>query len=101
MAGVRVCGSSPTDGRSRNPTLLIASPDHFHNSEKEQERARAKEYGYEDPIQPTFDDTSRNYEENLVMCFNEIKSRDKKCMKIVAASHNEDTVRFGVTKYNI
>ena len=35
------------------------------------------------------------------MCFNEIKSRDKKCMKIVAASHNEDTVRFGVTKYNI
>jgi hypothetical protein len=67
----------------------------------EQERARAKDYGYEDPIQPTFDDTSRNYEKNLLMCLNEIKLRDKKSLKIVAASHNEDTVRYGVRKYLI
>lgn len=64
----------------------------------EQERKRAIEFGYEDPIQPTFDDTSKNYEKNLVMCFNEIKSRGKNCLKIVVASHNEDTVRFGIKK---
>ena len=64
----------------------------------EQERSRAIEHGYEDPIMPNFDETSKNYEKNFDMCLNEISVREKNCMKIVVASHNEDTVRYAVKK---
>jgi hypothetical protein len=67
----------------------------------EQERCRAQEHGYEDPIQPSFHQTTKNYEKNLLMCYNEIKTREANRLKIVVASHNEDTVRFAVKKYAI
>lgn len=64
----------------------------------EQERLRAKEFGYEDPIQPDFNSTSKNYEINLTMCMNEIKIRQPGTIKVLAASHNEETVKYAVKK---
>lgn len=64
----------------------------------EQERPRAIEYGYEDPINPTYEATTHMYEKNLLMCMNEIKTRPVNSVQIMVASHNEDTVRFAVEK---
>ncbi|KAM6156240.1 LOW QUALITY PROTEIN: proline dehydrogenase 1, mitochondrial-like [Rhynchocyon petersi] len=54
-----------------------------------QERTRATEVGYEDPINPTYEATN-------TMCLNyvleELKHNAK--AKVMVASHNEDTVRF-------
>ena len=61
------------------------------------ERPRAKEMGYEDPINPDFDATSQMYEKNFIACLNEIKKRPNK-VEIMVASHNEGTVRFAVEK---
>lgn len=65
-----------------------------------QERARAKEVGYDDPINPTYEATSNMYHKCLEECMNQIKSvgLDSKKISIMVASHNEDTVRFTVKK---
>lgn len=68
----------------------------------EQERQRAASVGYEDPINPTFEATSEMYHK----CMEEGMIRIKELKKIgqhtkialMAATHNEDTVRFVLKK---
>jgi len=66
----------------------------------EQERARAKQVGYEDPINPTFKATSEMYHKALSECMTRIVATgvENKRISIMVASHNEDTVRFTVEK---
>ncbi len=64
----------------------------------EQERPRAVQYGYEDPINPSFEDTTKMYEKNLLLCMNKIKTRPMGQVAIMVATHNEDTARFAVKK---
>lgn len=65
-----------------------------------QERTRAKEVGYEDPINSTFEHTSEMYHKCLAKCMQQIVATGKNQSKIgiMVASHNEDTVRFTVQK---
>ncbi|XP_036997106.2 proline dehydrogenase 1, mitochondrial isoform X2 [Artibeus jamaicensis] len=57
-----------------------------------QERARAAEIGYEDPINPTYEATNAMYHRCLSYVLEELKHNAK--AKVMVASHNEDTVRF-------
>ncbi|XP_010618980.1 proline dehydrogenase 1, mitochondrial isoform X2 [Fukomys damarensis] len=57
-----------------------------------QERARAAEIGYEDPINPTYEATNTMYHRCLTYVLEELKHNSK--AKVMVASHNEDTVRF-------
>lgn len=69
----------------------------------DQERERAKEMNYPDPIQPTYEATSQNYHKTLTECLKRIKQlkdsgvKEKK-IAILVASHNEDTVRLAIQK---
>nr|XP_027201270.1 proline dehydrogenase 1, mitochondrial-like [Dermatophagoides pteronyssinus] len=66
----------------------------------EQERLRAKQLGYNDPINPTFESTTAMYEKNLNFFMNKIVDTgiDQKKFAIMVASHNEDTVRYTLKK---
>ena len=64
----------------------------------EQERQRALEMNYEDPINPDYDATTQMYEKNLVYILDEIKKNPIGRICIMVASHNEETVRFAVEK---
>ncbi|XP_045675722.1 proline dehydrogenase 1, mitochondrial-like [Phyllostomus hastatus] len=57
-----------------------------------QERARAAEIGYEDPINPTYEATNAMYHRCLNYVLEELRHNAK--AKVMVASHNEDTVRF-------
>ncbi|XP_043345049.1 proline dehydrogenase 1, mitochondrial isoform X2 [Cervus canadensis] len=57
-----------------------------------QERARALEVGYEDPINPTYEATSIVYHRCLDYVLEELKHNARAA--VMVASHNEDTVRF-------
>ncbi|KAB1255611.1 Proline dehydrogenase 1; mitochondrial [Camelus dromedarius] len=56
-----------------------------------QERARALEIGYEDPINPTYEATNTMYHRCLNYVLEELKHARA---AVMVASHNEDTVRF-------
>uniref|UniRef100_A0A8C8RA95 Proline dehydrogenase n=1 Tax=Pelusios castaneus TaxID=367368 RepID=A0A8C8RA95_9SAUR len=58
----------------------------------EQERNRAAQVGYEDPINPTYEKTSEMYHRCLDYVLEEIKHSRK--ANVMVASHNEDTVKF-------
>uniref|UniRef100_A0A803VL17 Proline dehydrogenase n=1 Tax=Ficedula albicollis TaxID=59894 RepID=A0A803VL17_FICAL len=58
----------------------------------EQERERAAQMGYEDPINPTYEKTNEMYHRCLDYVLEEIK-RSRKA-SVMVASHNEDTVKF-------
>ncbi|OXA52967.1 proline dehydrogenase 1, mitochondrial isoform X2 [Folsomia candida] len=64
----------------------------------EQERQRAAEMGYEDPINPNFEATTEMYQRNVNEAMTRIKRMkeigDPKKICIMMATHNEDTVRF-------
>lgn len=66
----------------------------------EQERERAAHLNYPDPIHPTFEATTEMYHRTLSMCLRHIKcckDRDQpKRVSIMAATHNEDSVRFTI-----
>lgn len=70
----------------------------------EQERARAADLGYEDPINPNFEATSEMYHNCLATCMNrmhELKQYGndmEKRIGIMVASHNADTIRFAIQK---
>lgn len=66
----------------------------------DQERARAKKVGYEDPINADFDATTRMYHKTLTHVMKEIVRTGVESKKIgfMVASHNADTVRFTVNK---
>ena len=69
-----------------------------------QERQRAIDLGYEDPINPDYDATSAMYHQCLAECMNrmaELKARgngDEQRIGIMVASHNADTIRFAIQK---
>ena len=56
------------------------------------ERKRAEEIGYSDPINPTYEATTRMYDRVVGECLNTI-SADKKVV-VMVASHNEESVNF-------
>merc|ERR1712117_802469 len=69
----------------------------------EQERARAKLLGYKDPINADYEATSAMYHSVLDECLTRIKSLkdagdDPQKIGIMVASHNADTVRYGVRR---
>ncbi|XP_047426216.1 proline dehydrogenase 1, mitochondrial-like [Mugil cephalus] len=63
-----------------------------------QERARAQEIGYEDPINPDYEATNRMYHKCLEYVLEEIEHSRK--ANIMVATHNEDTVKFTLDKMN-
>lgn len=66
-----------------------------------QERLRAVEVGYEDPINQTYEATSQMYHKTLTVLLDQIqkmKANGEKKIAIMVASHNEDTVRFTIKK---
>nr|XP_046230160.1 proline dehydrogenase 1, mitochondrial isoform X1 [Scatophagus argus]XP_046230161.1 proline dehydrogenase 1, mitochondrial isoform X2 [Scatophagus argus] len=63
-----------------------------------QERDRAKEIGYEDPINPDYEATNRMYHKCLEYVLEEIEHSRK--ANIMVATHNEDTVKFTLGKMN-
>lgn len=64
----------------------------------EQERLRAKQMGYEDPINDDYDATTRMYEKSLLYCLDQIKEQPFGRISVMVASHNEKTVKFAVEK---
>ncbi len=64
----------------------------------DQERERAKEMGYEDPINENYDATTRMYEKSLLYCLEQVKKHEKGRISVMVASHNEDTVKYAVQK---
>ncbi|KAI7796035.1 proline dehydrogenase 1, mitochondrial isoform X2 [Triplophysa rosa] len=63
-----------------------------------QERSRAAEIGYEDPINPDYEATNRMYQKCLEYVLEEIHLN--KMANVMVASHNEDTVKFTLEKMN-
>ncbi|KAG7480905.1 hypothetical protein MATL_G00061180 [Megalops atlanticus] len=63
-----------------------------------QERARAEEIGYEDPINPDYEATNRMYHKCLDYVLEEIRNNRK--ANVMVASHNEDTVKFTLQRMN-
>ncbi|KAL8180576.1 UNVERIFIED_CONTAM: hypothetical protein K2H54_028991 [Gekko kuhli] len=62
----------------------------------DQERSRAAELGYEDPVNPTYQKTSEMYHRCLDYILEEIKHHRK--ANVMVASHNEDTVKFTIRR---
>ncbi|XP_041349152.1 proline dehydrogenase 1, mitochondrial-like [Gigantopelta aegis] len=62
----------------------------------EQERDRAVTLGYEDPINPSYDETTKMYNRVLEEVMTQINCRDRGKIAVMVASHNEDTVRYTV-----
>ncbi|XP_061782841.1 proline dehydrogenase 1, mitochondrial [Nerophis lumbriciformis] len=63
-----------------------------------QERARAEEIGYEDPINPDYEATNRMYHKCLEYLLEDIDHSRK--ANIMVATHNEDTVKFTLKMMN-
>ncbi|XP_017290214.1 proline dehydrogenase 1, mitochondrial [Kryptolebias marmoratus] len=63
-----------------------------------QERARAKELRYEDPINPDYESTNRMYHKCLDYVLDEIALNKK--ANVMVASHNEDTIKHAVRRMN-
>ena len=64
----------------------------------DQERERAVQMKYEDPINENYDATTKMYEKSLMHCLNKIKEQPFGRISVMVASHNEQTVRFAVEK---
>lgn len=64
----------------------------------EQERRLAQEHGYEDPINPSFEATSKMYHSCLDEVLKTIVKRESGQVRIMVASHNEDTIRYAIQK---
>lgn len=69
----------------------------------EQERARAAEFGYEDPVNPNYEATTEQYHKCLSECMQRMSEYKKipgseKRVGIMVASHNADTVRFAIQR---
>ena len=64
----------------------------------EQERERAYQMKYEDPINENYDATTKMYEKSLIHCMNKIKEQPFGRISVMVASHNEETVKFAVEK---
>jgi len=62
----------------------------------EQERQRAEEKGYEDPIWPSKEDTDTCYHHLLELLLNQVKPGK---LNVMVATHNEETVLHTVDKW--
>ncbi|TNM89327.1 hypothetical protein fugu_003561 [Takifugu bimaculatus] len=63
-----------------------------------QERERAKELGYEDPINPDYESTNRMYHRCLDHILEEIATNRK--ANVMVASHNEETIKHTINRMN-
>ncbi|CAH8528108.1 unnamed protein product [Schistosoma turkestanicum] len=114
-AGTQVIGSKEAL-ESLSQDLNHAATENFYFGAKlvrgaymDQERARAKELGYEDPICANFNATTTMYELCLEEVMKAIKQRRRTTtttgqISVMIASHNEDTVRYALKKmdeYNV
>lgn len=63
-----------------------------------QERERAEELGYEDPINPDYESTNRMYHKVLDFVLDEIALNGN--ANVMVASHNEDTVKHTLRRMN-
>ncbi|XP_070706835.1 proline dehydrogenase 1, mitochondrial [Pempheris klunzingeri] len=63
-----------------------------------QERDRAEEIGYEDPINVDYEATNRMYHKCLEYVLEEIEHNRK--ANVMVATHNEDTVKFTLEQMN-
>ncbi|XP_062873977.1 proline dehydrogenase 1, mitochondrial [Trichomycterus rosablanca] len=63
-----------------------------------QERSRAKEIGYEDPINPDYESTSHMYHRCLDYVLEEIGRNGR--TSVMVASHNIDTVKHTIQRMN-
>uniref|UniRef100_A0A671XUC5 Proline dehydrogenase n=1 Tax=Sparus aurata TaxID=8175 RepID=A0A671XUC5_SPAAU len=63
-----------------------------------QERERAEEIGYEDPINPDYESTNRMYHRCLDYVLDEIALSGN--ANVMVASHNEDTVKHTLRRMN-
>nr|XP_046241466.1 proline dehydrogenase 1, mitochondrial [Scatophagus argus] len=63
-----------------------------------QERERAEEIGYEDPINPDYESTNRMYHRCLDYVLDEIALNRN--ANVMVASHNEDTVKHTLRRMN-
>uniref|UniRef100_A0A3Q3DLG1 Proline dehydrogenase n=1 Tax=Hippocampus comes TaxID=109280 RepID=A0A3Q3DLG1_HIPCM len=63
-----------------------------------QERERALELDYEDPINPDYETTNATYHKCLDYILDEIALRSK--VNVMVASHNEDTVKHTLQRMN-
>jgi proline dehydrogenase len=64
----------------------------------EQERRLAREHDYEDPINPNFEATSKMYHACLDEVLKNIAKREFGQIRLMVASHNEDTIRYAIQK---
>uniref|UniRef100_A0A8C7ZME6 Proline dehydrogenase n=1 Tax=Oryzias sinensis TaxID=183150 RepID=A0A8C7ZME6_9TELE len=64
----------------------------------DQERERAAEIGYDDPINPDYESTSRMYHRCLDYVLDEIALNQR--ASVMVASHNEDTVKHTLRRMN-
>lgn len=62
----------------------------------DQERVRAADIGYDDPINPTYEATNESYMRCLDMSLDAIRSQG--AVNIMVASHNQDTVMHAVQR---
>lgn len=85
--------------------IELSIKEHFYFGAKlvrgaymEQERERASQMKYEDPINENYDATTKMYEKSLMHCMNKIKEQPFGRISVMVASHNEETVKFAVEK---
>ena len=64
----------------------------------EQEHRLAREYGYENPINPSFEATSQMYHTCLDEVFETVLKRKFDQVRLMVASHNEDTIRYAIQR---
>lgn len=62
----------------------------------DQEKARAKVMGYEDPIHPNYQATCDSYDKVVSTILGEVR---KSGANVVVASHNEESVVFTLQRY--
>ncbi|XP_071391475.1 LOW QUALITY PROTEIN: proline dehydrogenase 1, mitochondrial [Centroberyx affinis] len=66
-----------------------------------QERERASDIGYEDPINPDYESTNKMYHRCLDYVLDEIELNRNQCYaNVMVASHNEDTVKHTLRRMN-
>lgn len=64
----------------------------------EQERRLAREHNYEDPINPSYEATSEMYQRSLDEVLKQTVKRSPEKIRVMIASHNEDTIRYAIQK---
>ncbi|KAI3379515.1 hypothetical protein SNEBB_010045 [Seison nebaliae] len=64
----------------------------------EHERARAAEIGYDDPIQPSYEGTTLNYETVFNTCIDAICNRQLGKVSVMCATHNSKSVEDAIMR---